>query len=478
VYATGDAHYTWLANAIDQGRAKGAKWIIVTSHEPCLSVGIYNCPNTPFYDLLLSKKVDLVLHGHEHAYMRTNQLRNGVSSCTTLTTGSFNPACVAATGNAFTAGQGTVFATSGTGGTPLRDVNAADTEAPYFATFEGANLNPTYGVIDLRITDTQLSAQFVGASGGDFTDAFTITQGPPPPNQPPTASFTAQMSGKALSVNGSGSSDPDGNITSYAWDFGDGSTGTGATATHTYAAPGPYTVTLTVTDDDGATDGATQSVTATNGPVTIASDAFGRTVTNGLGTADVGGAWTVGGSANNFAVNGGQARVTLPSTGAGRTANLAGATSSDTDIRMDVSLDKVPTGSGAMAMVSSIARSTSGADYRLRLRVTSTAGSLQLLRVQNSVTTTIATANLTGFQYTAGGVVHVRFQAIGTAPTTLSGKAWIGNAAEPAAAQITATDATAGLQQAGGVGIQAVLSGTVTNTPIVVSIDNLVAVKP
>src|SRR5262245_21610833 len=44
VYAAGDAHYAWLANAIDQGRAKGAKWIIVTSHEPCLSVGGIECP--------------------------------------------------------------------------------------------------------------------------------------------------------------------------------------------------------------------------------------------------------------------------------------------------------------------------------------------------------------------------------------------------------------------------------------------------
>ena len=57
---------------------------------------------------------------------------------------------------------------------------------------------------------------------------------------------------EAVSLDGSGSSDPDGGvIQSWSWDFGDGNTGTGATPTHIYLAEGIYPVQLTVTDDEG-----------------------------------------------------------------------------------------------------------------------------------------------------------------------------------------------------------------------------------
>ncbi len=55
--------------------------------------------------------------------------------------------------------------------------------------------------------------------------------------------------GAPVEFDGTASSDPDGTITSFAWDFGDGNAGAGATPSHTYAAAGTYTVTLCVTDD-------------------------------------------------------------------------------------------------------------------------------------------------------------------------------------------------------------------------------------
>ena len=265
-YATGDAHFNWVSAAIDSGRAKGARWIVVATHVPCVSVGVYNCPaNRDFYNLLLAKKVDLVLHGHEHSYMRTHQLRAGVTGCGTLAVGTSDPDCLADSDGAFTQGQGTVFATVGTGGTPLRDVNPTDGEAAYFAKFSGLNVDPTYGLLDIRATDTRLSAEFVSTSGAGITDSFTVDVGPPPVNTPPIARITTTVNGLQVTADGSTSTDEDGTIVSYAWEFGDGSTATGATPSpHTYAAAGTYTVGLTVTDDDGATHTTTKSVTVTD----------------------------------------------------------------------------------------------------------------------------------------------------------------------------------------------------------------------
>jgi MYXO-CTERM domain-containing protein len=58
--------------------------------------------------------------------------------------------------------------------------------------------------------------------------------------------------GTELRFDGTGSSDADGTLSAYAWDFGDGSTASGVTAAHTYASAGTYLVRLTVTDDQGA----------------------------------------------------------------------------------------------------------------------------------------------------------------------------------------------------------------------------------
>lgn len=60
------------------------------------------------------------------------------------------------------------------------------------------------------------------------------------------------------------STDSDGTVVSWLWDFGDTNTSTDQNPTHTYAAPGSYDVTLTVTDNDGAQDSDAQTVVANN----------------------------------------------------------------------------------------------------------------------------------------------------------------------------------------------------------------------
>jgi len=60
--------------------------------------------------------------------------------------------------------------------------------------------------------------------------------------------------GDKIEFNAENSTDTDGQIKSYNWDYGDGSSDTGITQSHAYTKPGFYNVTLTVIDDDGGQD--------------------------------------------------------------------------------------------------------------------------------------------------------------------------------------------------------------------------------
>ncbi|WP_445371221.1 PKD domain-containing protein [Methylomonas sp. HW2-6] len=88
----------------------------------------------------------------------------------------------------------------------------------------------------------------------------------------PTAVISAlPTSGDApltTTFNGSGSSDQDGSIVSYDWNYGDGSSnGSSSSASHVYNTPGSYTATLTVTDNSGLKNSTTQMVNVTQTPV-------------------------------------------------------------------------------------------------------------------------------------------------------------------------------------------------------------------
>ena len=113
-------------------------------------------------------------------------------------------------------------------------------------------------------------------------------------NLAPVARLSTGGGGAAISVDGRASSDADGTVVAWAWDFGDGHQGSGATAPHTYALPGNYVVTLVVTDDLGAT-GETSRVVTIAGPnlppVAVQSEAADRTAPrtlafNGAGSTD------------------------------------------------------------------------------------------------------------------------------------------------------------------------------------------------
>jgi PKD repeat protein len=79
-------------------------------------------------------------------------------------------------------------------------------------------------------------------------------------NAPPTAQFSVVCTSLNCEFS-DGSSDGDGYIASWNWNFGDGSTSTDQNPVHDYGAAGSYNVTLEVTDDGGLTDATTKTAT-------------------------------------------------------------------------------------------------------------------------------------------------------------------------------------------------------------------------
>ena len=100
--------------------------------------------------------------------------------------------------------------------------------------------------------------------GVDWTNKSLFFVAAPPTNKAPTAAFSSKCIADGCAFDGSGSSDPDGAVVSYSWDFGDDTdAASGASLSHTYSKSGSYDVTLTVTDDQGATSTVTHSVSVT-----------------------------------------------------------------------------------------------------------------------------------------------------------------------------------------------------------------------
>ncbi|MGY1815622.1 PKD domain-containing protein [Blastococcus sp. SYSU D00820] len=356
---------------------------------------------------------------------------------------------VAVDGTGSTDGDGTVTGHSWNWG----DGSAPDTTATASHTYATAG---TY-TVTLTVTDDD------GATG---TLARSVTVAAAT-NAAPTAAFTSTATGLTAAVDGTGSADAEGPIAGYAWNWGDGTpvtTGTTPTASHTYATAGTYTVTLTVTDGAGATGSTTRQVTVTAPPTTgaaFAADAFGRTVTGGLGTADLGGAWTVSAGATRQAVGNGVATLT---TGAGNNSGsyLGSVSQTSTDLTARLTLNQAPTGSGATFYLAG--RRVGSAQYTLRVRfLAGGAVRVGVVAWPNSSTETLLGAEvaLPG-TYTPGTALNLRFQVSGTGTTKLDGRVWTG-ATEPTTWTVSRTDATAALQAAGGIGISAYLSSSATS---------------
>jgi len=164
--------------------------------------------------------------------------------------------------------------------------------APLPVTFDGTSStasNPPIVRYDWRFGDdsqaTGETASHAYSTAGTYYAELTVTDrlgltdkvntpiivlGTVAPNKKPIAVIsTDSIEGDApllLAFDGSQSSDPDGSIARYDWNFGDDTTGSGPTVQHTYADAAIYTMSLQVTDDRGETATATRKIISNTPP--------------------------------------------------------------------------------------------------------------------------------------------------------------------------------------------------------------------
>lgn len=171
-YTAGSEHYDWLKTTINEA---STSWVIVGMHKNCITPGTKTCEiGADLLNLLVEEKVNLILQGHEHGYMRSKQLALS-TGCTSIVINETNPACIIDEGIDFKKAVGSLLVISGAGGQGLREIDLNDPEIGYFDAWNGSNVGNTYGFAKFTISAKKLSAEFVPVSGS-FTDSFIISR--------------------------------------------------------------------------------------------------------------------------------------------------------------------------------------------------------------------------------------------------------------------------------------------------------------
>jgi glycosyl hydrolase family 99/SdrD B-like protein/calcineurin-like phosphoesterase family protein/dockerin type I repeat protein len=181
-------NYNALAARIDEAKQAGL-WVAVGMHKVCITVGDKSCEIGPdLMNLLIRKKVDLVLQGHDHNYQRSKQIALG-TSCTSVVPNAYNAGCVVDDGsdNQYITGAGTLFVINGLTGRCCYATHPADSEAGYFARMVGSTTTTTSGFVAYTVSSGRIDARVVNTVGS-WGDSFSLVSGNLPP--PPTPTLT------------------------------------------------------------------------------------------------------------------------------------------------------------------------------------------------------------------------------------------------------------------------------------------------
>ena len=100
------------------------------------------------------------------------------------------------------------------------------------------------------------------------------------PNTPPVADFNYSCNNLVCDFSDL-SSDSDGTLVSWSWNFGDGNTSSAQNPSHGFAAGNTYSVSLTVTDSDSATDQTSRNISVTEPPSAVDYTSNGQIAVSG-----------------------------------------------------------------------------------------------------------------------------------------------------------------------------------------------------
>lgn len=298
-----------------------------------------------------------------------------------------------------------------------------------------------------------------------------------PANFRPAASFTSSCDTMTCSFDASASSDVDGSITSWAWEFGDGmSSGAARPPAVEYAVPGTYPVRVTVTDDRGAIGEAVSDITVMPGPNNPlrGRDEFERRIGRGWGRAPRGGRWQPVDDTPvaNLGVRDGVGTVVVAEAGGTRGVRLAGTMHRDLSTRVTVATSRTSSRGTQTAFVTSRAVLGAG-EYRARVRFVDGAVRVGIVRLDAAGSTTLlAERVVSGVPHVAGFRYSVRFDLAGANPTILATKVWLAGFPEPAGWGVITADGTPGLQRRGASGVGATLGTATTNAPVAFAFDD------
>ena len=226
---------------------------------------------------------------------RRNQLAMslGLSAATASQPSTYwYPSVVLSRAGGASAFDGTTTACDGTFCLDFSDLAAATTGAMKFSlcttdtTAGSASTLKAFQLIDL--THSILSnAAALPATADASTLLSAILYNAASGSIPPTAQMTATPAAGYLPLivtfDASTSSDADGTIASYDWNFGDGVAGSGITVAHTYTVAGVFTATLTVTDNTGSKSTKSTTISVVDPTIlTAPSSLTAKAVTGGV----------------------------------------------------------------------------------------------------------------------------------------------------------------------------------------------------